>query len=275
MRSLCFIELLIYDSYYRLIYRTPFSTYRFSKVFKAIGLKGKLFNGFAFIVFKKEVLNMDQEELIRKYGIDIEKLEKEQLELAKKLDIKDKIDFSLADKFGAFFTSFVKNKILSCIIVCDKDFEVVDRAYAFETAHFPYLAGFRAYRELPAMMLAFNKLNEKPDIVFVPGMGIAHLRLGLASHFSLSADVPSIGVSNSIFGCDEKIEDIVKDGKKIGKKLITRPGSRPLYISPGNQVNIDTSYSLCKSFIRLPHKIPEPMHLARKYGREVEKELKI
>jgi deoxyribonuclease V len=217
---------------------------------------------------------MECEELIRKYGINVEKLEKEQLELAKKLDIKNKIDFSLADKFGAFFTSFVKNKILSCVIVCDRNFEIVDKAYAFETAHFPYLAGFRAYRELPAMMLAFDKLNEKPDLVFVPGMGIAHLRLGLASHFSLSADVPSIGIANSVFGCDEKKNEIVKDKKKVGKKLVTRPGSRPLYISPGNQISINTSYDLCEQFIVLPHKMPEPMHLARKYGREVEKELK-
>jgi deoxyinosine 3'endonuclease (endonuclease V) len=66
----------------------------------------------------------------------------------------------------------------------------------------------------------------------------------------------------------------VKDKKKVGKKLVTRPGSRPLYISPGNQISINTSYDLCEQFIVLPHKMPEPMHLARKYGREVEKELK-
>ncbi len=217
---------------------------------------------------------MDKQELIKKYGIDVEKLEKEQIKLAKQLEIKDKIDFSLADKFGAFFTSFVKNKILSCVIVCDKNFEVVDRTYSFEKVHFPYLAGFRAYRELPAMMLAFNKLNEKPDVVFVPGQGIIHPRLGLASHFSLSADVPSIGVSNAVFGCEEKKDEIIKNKKKVGRKLITRPGSRALYISPGNQISINTSYDLCKDFIKLPHKMPEPMHLARKYGREVEKELK-
>jgi len=217
---------------------------------------------------------MDKEELIRKYGINVEKLEKEQLELARKLEIKDKIDFSLADNFAAFFTSFVKNKILSCVIVCNKDFEIIDKAYASETAHFPYLAGFRAYRELPAMMLAFDKLNERPDLVFVPGMGIAHLRLGLASHFSLSANVPSIGIANSVFGCDEKKDEIVKGKKKVGKKLITRPGSRPLYVSPGNGITIDSAYDLCKEFIVLPHKMPEPLHLARKYGREVEKELR-
>tara|TARA_Y100000310_G_C20612416_1_gene778729 strand:+ start:834 stop:1490 length:657 start_codon:yes stop_codon:yes gene_type:complete len=217
---------------------------------------------------------MDREELIKQYKIDVEKLEKEQVKLAKQLEIKDKIDFSLADKFGAFFTSFLKNKILSCIIVCDKDFEVVDRAYVSEKASFPYIAGFRAYRELPSMILAYNKLNEKPDVVFIPGMGIAHPRLGLASHFSVSAQIPSIGVSNSVFGCEENKEDIIKNKKKVGRKLTTRSGSRPLYISPGNQITIDTSYNLCKDFIELPHKMPEPMHLARKYGREVEKELK-
>lgn len=227
---------------------------------------------------------MDREELIKKYDIDISKLEKEQLKLAKQLEIKDKIDFSLADKFGAFFNTFIKNKILSCVIVCDssllekdggkKECEIIDRAYAFEKAGFPYLSGFRAYRELPAMMLAFNKLNEKPDVVFIPGMGIAHPRLGLASHFSISADVPSIGVSNSVFGCEIKGEDILIGKKKAGKILKTKPGSRLIYISPGNLISIQTSLELCKKFINLPHKFPEPMHLARKYGREVEGELK-
>ena len=217
---------------------------------------------------------MEREELIKKYNIDISKLEKEQLKLVKQLEIKDKIDFSLADEFGAFFNTFVKNKILACVIVCDRNYEIVDRAYALEKVSFPYLAGFRAYRELPAMVLAFNKLKEKPDVVFIQAMGIAHPRLGLASHFSLSADVPSVGVSNSVFGCDVKGEDILIGGKKVGRLLKTKPGSRPLCISPGNLISIKTAYELCKDFINLPHKLPEPMHLARKYAREVEGELK-
>lgn len=218
---------------------------------------------------------MESKKLIENYGINLERLEKEQIKLAEQLEIKDKIDFNLADKFGAFFNTFIKNKILSCIIVCNKEGEVIDRAYVFDKTNFPYLAGFRAYRELPAMMLAFNKLNERPDVVFVPGMGIAHPRLGLASHFSLSADnIPSIGVANAVFDCEEKGDDLMRSKKKIGRLLRTKPGSRPLYISPGNQISIDTAYDLCKQFIHLPHKLPEPMHLARKYGREVEDELK-
>jgi deoxyribonuclease V len=222
---------------------------------------------------------MEAEELIKKYNIDLPKLEKEQIKLAKQLEIKDKIDFSLADKFGSFFITFIGNRILACIIVCTKDYEIVDRAYAYEKVTFPYLAGFRAYRELPAMMIAFSKLNDRPDVVFIPGYGIAHQRLGLASHFSLTAGIPSIGVSNSIVDCKAKGKeedggDIEKDGKKVGKIFQMKAESRPLYISPGNLISAETSYKLCKQFVNLPHKFPEPMHLARKYGREVEKELK-
>jgi deoxyribonuclease V len=218
---------------------------------------------------------MEREELIKKYNLDIKKLEDEQIKLAEQLEIKDKIDFSLADRFGAIETIFVKNKILCCIIVCDKNYEILDRAYVFDKVTFPYIAGFRDYRELSAMIGAYVKLNEKPDVVFIQGEGIIHPRLGLASHFSLSAGVPSIGVSNSIINCKIKEEDIFSNGKKTGKVLISKPQSKPMYVSPGNQISIDTAYELCKKFINLPHKLPEPMHLAGKYSREVRKELGI
>jgi len=218
---------------------------------------------------------MERDELIKKYNIDIKKLENEQIELAKQLEIKDKIDFSLADRFGAIDTVFIKNKILCCIIVCDKNYEILDRAYVFDKVGFPYIAGFRDYRELPAMIGAYSKLNEKPDVVFIQGEGIIHPRLGLASRFSLSADVPVIGVSNSIINCEVKGGDVFSNGKKAGKVLISKPQSKPMYVSPGNNITLDSAYELCKKFINLPHKLPEPMHLAGKYSREVKKELEI
>lgn len=214
--------------------------------------------------------------LIKKYGINLEELKREQTKLAKELQIKDKIDFSLADKFGAIDNTFIQNKLLSCIIICNKDYEVFERAYAFEKVKFPYIPGFRNYRELSAMIMAFQKINEKPDVVFIPGQGISHPRLGLASHFGLATGMPSIGVSNSIVDC--KVEekdggDILREGKKVGRVLIGKPGSNPLYISPGNFISIDSSYELCRKLINLPHKLPEPMHLAGKYTRDVRKEL--
>lgn len=218
---------------------------------------------------------MERDELIKQYNLDVVKLESEQVKLAKQLDVKDFMDFGLAEKFAAFDNSFVGNKILSSVIVVDKDFEVIEKSYAFEKVDFPYLSGFRAYRELPGMMKAFEKLQEKPDLVFVSGQGIIHERLGIASHFSLVVGVPSIGVSNSLVGCEVEGDDILKKGKKVGKVLVGKPGSRPLYVSPGNGISIKTSYDFVKNFIKLPHKLPEPMHLAGKYNREIRKEILI
>ncbi|MGV8152003.1 MAG: endonuclease V [Candidatus Nanoarchaeia archaeon] len=216
---------------------------------------------------------MERDELLKKYNIDLEKLEKEQEKLAKSLQIKDKIDFSLCDRFCAIDNTFLDKKILSSAIICTKEYEILDNVYALEKITFPYIPGFRAYRELPAMCLAFNKLNQKPDVVFVPGEGITHARLGLASHFSLAVGIPSIGVSNSIVGCEVKGDDIFKQGKKVGKVLITKEGSRPIYISPGNDISINTAYELAKKFIKLPHKMPEPMTLASKYSKKVKEEV--
>ena len=225
-------------------------------------------------------LNFKKKELSEKYKIDFNKLEKEQIKLAKSLEIKDKIDISLIDKFGAMNTIFLKNTLICCFIVCDKNFEIIDRAYVSEKVKFPYFPGFRSYRELPSMISVFEKLNEKPDLVFISGLGIAHPRLGLASHFGLVTGVPTIGISNSLIGCTvkgEKIEDgndILRDDKKVGKVLISKKGSKPMFVSPGNHISIDNSYKISKSLILIPHKRPEPLHLASKYSKEVMKELR-
>ncbi|MBT4165750.1 endonuclease V [archaeon] len=218
---------------------------------------------------------MEQEELLNRYGIDLEVLKSEQLKLAKGIELKNKIDFSLVESYGAIDNIFIGKKILSCAIVCDKEFEIIDRAYVLEKIRFPYLAGFRNYRELEPMITAFNKLNEKPDVVFIQGHGIAHPRLGLASHFGLSTGIPTIGVSNSIFDTEIKGKDIIKENKKVGKILKSKKESNPMFVSPGNLISISNAYKLSKETIKLPHKRPEPIHLASKYAKKVKKELAI
>lgn len=224
-------------------------------------------------------LDSRKKELSEKYRIDFDNLEKEQIKLAKGLEIKDKVDFSLVDRFGGVDTVFMGNKVLCCFIVCDKDYEIIDRSYVVEKVKFPYFPGFRNYRELPSMIAAYDKLNEKPEIVFIFGQGIIHPRLGLASHFGLVSGVPTIGVSNTLVDCNaenDKEEDgnnVLKKDKKVGKVLISKKGSNPMFISPGNNISIKSSYEISKRLINLPHKRPEPLHLASKYANSVKKEL--
>lgn len=219
---------------------------------------------------------MDEAELTKKYNLDIEHLKKEQLKLAKEIKAKDSIDFSLCDKFSAVDSIIVQNKIISCIIVCDKEFNIIEQQYFIDKLKFPYLNEFRSYRELPSIMEAFNKLAEKPGLVFIRGHGLTHLRLGLASHFALLTGTPAIGIADNLFEGDKiKADNIIRDGKTIGKVLQSKEKSNPLFVSVGSGISLETAYKITSQFIKQPHKLPEPLHLVHKYARSVKDELKL
>jgi len=213
-------------------------------------------------------------EVVEKYGIDLEKLKREQLKLSKNLEFKNKINFDLIDRVAGIDNVFFKNKIISAVVVVDNDFEILEQEYFSAKLKFPYLPGFRAYRELPSMVSCFSKIDEKPDVVFVRGHGILHPRnLGLASHFSLSVDAPTIGVADSLLVGEVKDSDILLNGKIMGKIVRTKEGAKPLYVSIGNKISLNSAIKLVKKFTVEPHKFPEPLRLAKKYAKEIRKEL--
>ena len=102
--------------------------------------------------------------------------------------------------------------------------------------------------------------------------------MGLASHFGLSTGIPAIGVSSSLIECEASNDDaseIVKNSEIVGKILISKKESNPLYISPGDHITVNSAYDISKQLIRLPHKRPEPIHMVAKYAKNVRKELMI
>jgi len=219
---------------------------------------------------------MEKEELAKRYDIDFKKLEQEQIKLSKTLEIKDKIDLKSIDKIGAIENLIIKNKIISTIVVVDKDNEIIEQAYFLDKLRFPYIYGFESYRLLQPMTGALAKITEKPDIVLIKGSGINHIRLGVASHFSLVTGLPSIGIDDKLIeGNELKKDELFIDDEKVGMRLVTKKGSRPLYISPGNAVSVKRSYDFIKNLVIFPHKMPEPIHIAHRYAKEVKKELKI
>jgi len=222
---------------------------------------------------EKEERKYNAEELAKKYNIDIKKLENEQEKLAKQLSIKDSIDFSKVVKIGGISNVFFQNKIISAAVVINSEFELVEQKYFSDKTRFPYIPGFRAYRELPAMVSCFEQLEDKPEVVFISGHGISHPRLGLASHFSLVTGIPAIGIADSLLFGEINGENVVKDRKIIARILKTREGSRPLYVSPGNLISLESAVKLVRRFIKEPYKLPEPQRLAHKYSREVMKEI--
>ena len=140
---------------------------------------------------------------------------------------------------------------------------------------FPYVPGLLAFREGPAVLAAWDKLQTKPDLLMFDGQGIAHPRgIGIASQMGLWLERPSIGVAKSrLYGfhadpgprrgdrvelCDERNRSRV-----IGAVLRTRDKVNPLYISPGHLIDLQTSLEFVLKCCT-GYRLPEPTRWAHK-----------
>ncbi len=204
--------------------------------------------------------------------MELDKLKKEQSKLAKKVVLKD--EFSELKLIGGCDQTFIGNKVISCVVVLDyESLEVVETASAVVKAVVPYVAGFLGYREGPAIVEAFNKLNVKPDVLLCDFNGILHPRLfGAASQVGLMLDVPTIGVAKSLSYGSIMGEKIIVGIKHVGAKVISREYSRPIYVSPGHKICLKSAVEIVKKCLKYPHKLPEPIHYAHKYAKKLQKE---
>jgi deoxyribonuclease V len=138
---------------------------------------------------------------------------------------------------------------------------------------FPYIPGLLAFREGPAVLAAWSKLQNKPDLLMFDGQGIAHPRgIGIASHMGLWLERPTIGVAKSrLYGVHaevgpkrgERADLLDKNTNVIGTVLRTREKTNVLYISPGHLIDVEhaTQFVLnCSAGYRLP----EPTRWAHK-----------
>lgn len=144
------------------------------------------------------------------------------------------------------------------------DLQLQESAIAHRPTSFPYIPGFLSFREIPAVLDAIEKITITPDLILCDGQGIAHpRRFGIACHLGLLVDIPTIGVAKSLLiGKHEEVPDergswqpLRHRGEIIGAALRTRTKTKPLYISSGHRVSLQTAleYVLrCTPKYRLP-----------------------
>jgi len=149
-------------------------------------------------------------------------LKKEQIKLAKKVVTTDSFEkitsIAGADQF------YVGNKVICAIVVCDyKSLEVIEKKNAIVEGKIPYKSGFLFYRDGPAVIEAFNKLENKPDVIIVKGNGILHpRRIGMASQVGILLDTAAIGVTKNLMLGEVKDGTIYVEKEARGYELITR-----------------------------------------------------
>jgi deoxyribonuclease V len=171
-------------------------------------------------------------------------------------------DAAYDKKAGAVYAAIV--------VLMAKDMEVVESCWAKDNTAFPYVPGLLTFREGPALLRALEKLKLRPDVILFDGQGIAHPRsMGIAAHIGLHIDVPTIGCAKSrlvgeFIYPDQEVgscSPLVHKGKIIGAALRTRNGVKPLFISPGNRIDLQSSLAIILQSSK-KYRIPEPIRKA-------------
>ena len=135
---------------------------------------------------------------------------------------------------------------------------------------FPYIPGLLSFREAPAILAALAQLERLPDVLIIDGHGIAHpRRFGIACHLGVLLDMPVIGCAKSILvgrvaqlgEAAGSTASLVDKDECVGMALRTRAGVKPVFVTVGNRVNLETAVCFVLSCGR-GYRLPEPTRLA-------------
>lgn len=176
----------------------------------------------------------------------------------------------------AYWTKDGQEYSVCCIVVVDfVTHEVLEKQQYSGKIEVPYIAGFLAFRELPLILETVKKLAIKPDLFMFDGNGFLHPRhMGIATHASFYLNKATVGVAKSYYRVREGLDysepdisagsftDIVCDGEVYGRVLRTHDGVRPVFVSAGNFISLDTATEITMKLVGKDSHIPVPTRLA-------------
>lgn len=158
---------------------------------------------------------------------------------------------------------------------------VVETQVAQIRTRFPYVPTLLSFREVPPAYSAIKKLHVKPDVFMVDGQGYAHpFGLGFASHLGLILDKPTVGVAKSLL-CGKPEQNAEggrvvplkdKQGEVIGAQVVTRQGTKPVYVSVGHMVSLSRATEIVLECLG-KYRLPEPIRRAHLVAGEEKRRL--
>ena len=168
------------------------------------------------------------------------------------------------------YNKFSETVFAGIVVLSLPDLRIVETAGVRSVAKFPYVPGLLSFREAPSLLEAWEKLKTKPDVLMLDGQGIAHpRRFGIACHVGVLLDWPTIGCAKSILvgGYGElgleagSRSPLVDKGEQVGVALRTKSKVTPVYVSPGNLMDLDSAVDLVlRSTTK--YRLPEPTRQA-------------
>ena len=197
-------------------------------------------------------------------------------DLAGRVDLTDAITLDTIEAVAGVDNTYVTQDGMTTagavvVVLAFPALEVIERAFAWQPIGFPYVPGLLSFREAPAVLAACAQLTVEPDVFLCDGQGYAHpRRLGLASHLGLFLERSTIGCAKSrligeyaeperIFGAHTPLID---RGEVVGAAVRTRPRHKPLFVSPGHKISVETAVAVTLACCRDGAFLPEPTRLA-------------
>jgi deoxyribonuclease V len=175
------------------------------------------------------------------------------------------------------FNKFSETIYAGIVVLKFPTLEVLETAGVVAETKFPYIPGLLSFREIPALLEAWAKLQTTPDILICDGQGIAHpRRMGIASHAGLLIGKPTLGCAKSVLvGKFEELEKargnwqpMIHKSATVGAALRTKNNVQPVYVSPGHLIDLESSIEV---LLRCDggYRIPEPTRRAHLFVNEL------
>ena len=209
--------------------------------------------------------------------MDIEKYKATQTELASQICLKNRclsIRFCAGVDVAYKVIDETEWGICSIVVIDYATKEVVETASSVGKITVPYIPGYLAFRELPNVIETANKLSIAPDLFIFDGNGYLHPRhMGIATHASFFLNKPTIGVAKNYLKIDNvdftmpknkagSYEDIVIRDEIAGRVLRSRNDVKPIFISCGNYIDLQTTTEIVLNLINEESRIPIPVRFA-------------
>ena len=211
----------------------------------------------------------------------VEQLHSWQVSTTEALDIQRRLAGQVSRNSGVVTPHFIAGVDISAgkaqgiargavVVLSYPELRLVETKTVQGKLDFPYIPGLLSFRESPLVLAACEQLTVTSDLILVDSQGIAHpRRMGLASHLGLFLNTPTIGCAKSLLcGRHETPGDepgsyaeIVDGDDTVGVALRTRPGVKPIYVSIGHKIDLQTAIHWVLECC-CGYRLPEPTRLA-------------
>ena len=194
-----------------------------------------------------------------------------QRELAKRVILEDRGD-TYRTVAGIDVGIEGKSARAAVVVMALPELSIMERVVVERLVTFPYVPGLLSFREAPAILEALARLQCVPDVLIFDGQGYAHpRRMGIATHVGILLDHPTIGCAKSrLCGTYEEPAPargshtgLWDRGEMIGAIVRTRAGVKPVFVSVGHRIRLDTAISLVMRCAK-GYRLPEPTRWAHR-----------